>query len=128
MTKQINFKKVFTIFFVALGLFTVVGISMGVWGGIADSRLLERLMLTGLRERIFSDPLVVFRSIAYLFLAGFHALLALWVYADCQRNGSKRKVWAACTLITGLVTWLIYMISRKDTVKIQSREENMKCQ
>ena len=128
MTKQINFKKVFAIFFVALGLFTVVGIFMGAWGALADSRLLERIMLTGLRERIFADPLVAFRSVGYLFLIAFHAILALWVYTDCRKNENKKGLWSVFTFITGLVGWLIYMISRKDAVKIQSQEEKFKCQ
>ena len=128
MNQQINFKKVFTIFFVALGLFTVVGISVGVWGGIADSRLLERLMLTGFRERIFSDPLVAFRSIGYLFLIAFNAILALWVYVDGKKHNKHKALWPAFTLLTGLIGWLIYLISRKDNTKIESREETRGCQ
>ena len=112
MTKEINFKKVFAIFFAALGLFAIIGIFMGVWGGVADSRLLERLMLTGLRARVFTDPLVAFRMVGYVFLAAFHALLALWVYADCIRRKCKKGLWPAFTFITGLVGWLVYLIGR----------------
>ena len=84
-TEDINFKKVFIIFFAAFSIFVLIGIFVGAWGGIADSRLLERLMLTGFRERIFTDPLVVFRNIGYLFLVGFHMILALWVYVDGKK-------------------------------------------
>ena len=120
MTNQINFKKVFTIFFVAFGIFAVSGIFMGAFGQLADSRLLERLLLTGFRERLFTDPLVAFRNIGYLFLLTFNALLALWVYAD-----SKKGLWTVATAITGLIGWLGYMISRKDDeTKIEARREN----
>ena len=125
MTKQINFKKVFTIFFVALGLFAVIGVFMGAWGSVADSRLLERLMLTGLRERLFTEPLVVFRNIGYLFLIAFNALLALWVYTDCQKRESKKGIWSAFTLIAGLIGWLAYLIIRKEDVQIDARRENI---
>ena len=112
MTNQINFKKVFTIFFVALGIFAVSGIFMGAFGQIADSRLLERLLLAGFRERLFTDPLAAFRNIGYLFLIAFNALLALWVYDDCKRNNSKKGLWVAVTAITGLAGWLGYKIAQ----------------
>ena len=99
---ETNFKKVFTIFFVALGIFALASIAMG---GILDTRLLERLLLTGLRERIFTDPMVLFRNIGYLFLITFHGLLAWWVQVN-----SKNKAWTVATAITGLVGWLCYMI------------------
>ena len=123
MTNQINFKKAFIIFFAAFGLFALTGILMGAWAGFADSRLLERLMLTGFRARLFTDPLVAFRSIAYLFLAAFHVLLALWVYADCYKSGGKKGLWFVFTAITGPIAWLIYMIRRNDAIKIQPYEE-----
>lgn len=126
MTKQINFKKIFTIFFITFGLFALVGTFMGAWGDLAGSSLLERLMLTGLRERLFTDLLVTFRSIGYLFLATFHLLLALWVYTDCQKKKSTKRIWVASTFITGLIGYLIYMLGRKDSTKTQ--EENFKCQ
>ena len=121
MTQQINFKKVFAIFFAAFGIFAVSGMLMGAWGSMADSRLLEHLMLTGLRERIFTDPLTAFRNIGYLFLITFNALLALWVSADCQRRESKRGLWPALTLITGLIGWMVYLISRKDSTKVETQ-------
>ena len=124
MTKQINFKKVFTVFFVAFGLFAMVGILMGVWGGAEYSRLLERLMLTGFRERLFTDPLVAFRSIGYLFLFTFNALLTLWVCADCQRHGRKKGLWPVFTMLTGLVGWLIYMIMRSDHTDKLTMQKN----
>ena len=116
MINQINFKKVFTIFFVALGIFAVSGIFMGAFGQMADSRLLERLILTGFRERIFSDPLIAFRNIAYFFLFTFNTLLALWVYVDGRKRNNSKILWSVLTLFAGLIGWLIYMIRRFDNV------------
>ena len=110
MMKQINFKKVFTVFFTAFALFAISGIFMGAWGGLADSRLLERLLLTGFRARVFTDPFAAFRSIGYLFFIAFHVILALWVYADCERRKSKKGLWPVFTLLTGLIGWLVYLI------------------
>ena len=124
----INFKKAFTVFFIALGAFTVAGIFMGAWGGIADSsiadsRLLERLLLTGFRDRLFTDPLVAFRNIGYLFLGVFHGLLALWVAADCKKQHKRSKgLWTVFTLATGLVGWLAYLIARPNTLSHQEAD------
>ena len=112
MTKEVNFKKVFAVFFVAFALFALVGIFMGAWGTVADSRLLQRLLLTGVRERLFTNPLVLFRNIGYLFLVAFNGILALWVYVDCQKKNVAKKLWPIFTLVTGLVGWLVYQISR----------------
>ena len=116
MTTKINFKKVFLIFFGALGLFAMAGIFMGAWGSVADSRLLERL---------FTDPLAAFRNMGYVFLLAFHGILALWVYVDCQNRGGKKRLWPVCTFITGIIGWLVYMIGRSDAT---DRKEHISCQ
>jgi len=122
--ESINFKRVFTIFFVALiGFGIIYDIAMTANGNSIElSRLWERLTLSGLRVRMFTDLQSTFRFIGWIFAVGFNALLALWVYADGKKQNSPKIIWSVLTLVTGLVGLLIYMIKRVD------REENFKCQ
>jgi len=120
-TESINFKKVFTTFFAALGGFVIIYLTFMVINGdgITLANFWNRITFAGLRGRVFSDILVTFRFFSYLFLAGFHVILALWVYADSKKYNCYKKVFPLLTLITGVIGWLIYMISRVDNVTIQ---------
>jgi len=123
-TEDINFKKVFTIFFAALGGFAVIYILFMAVSGYGDglSALWNRLTFTRFRERMFTDMLSTFRFFAYLFLVGFHAILALWVYVDGKKHDCHKAFLPVLTLFTGLIGWLIYMIGRADKTSMQ---ENM---
>ena len=125
-TENINFKKVFTIFFVALGGFAVTYIAFMAIGGYWDglSALWNRLTFAGFRERIFTDVLSTFRFSGYLFLAGFHVILTLWVYVDGKKHGCHKTLLPILTLFTGLIGWLVYMIGRLETVDRTSINEN----
>jgi len=120
-TDSINFKKVFATFFATLAGFIVIYLTvMAVNGdGVELTNFWNRLTLAGFRERVFTDILVTFRFISYLFLAGFHAILALWVYADSKKNNCYKKLFPLLTVVTGVIGWLVYMISRTDNVTIQ---------
>ena len=113
-TEDINFKKAFITFFAALLVFGVIVVVFRNWED--PSVLWERITFAGLRGRMFTDHAVIFRFFGYLFLLGFHALLALWVYADSKKHGSHRALWPVLTLITGLIGWLIYLIGRADRI------------
>ena len=128
-TEDINFKKAFTIFFATLlgfgVIYFVVMAATGNWG--EASVLWERITFARFRARMFTDVAGTFRFFSYLFLLGFNALLALWVYADSKKHGSHRALWPVLTLITGLVGWLIYLIGRVDRTdhtKIVNSQEN----
>jgi len=135
----INFKKAFAIFFVALiGFVIIYAIAMAASGNGSELALWwERITLVRLRRRMFTDLQGTFRFFGYLFLIGFNALLALWVYADGKRNNSHKTIFPILTLFTGLIGWLIYMIRHVDrvaktdscNVPINSRlgEENFTC-
>jgi len=123
-TKNINFKKVFTTFFVALGSFAIIYILFMAVSGYGDglSALWNRLTFARFRERMFTDVLGTFRFFAYLFLAGFHVILTLWVYVDGKKHGCHKTLLPILTLFTGLIGWLVYMIGRVDhtaTIKTQ---------
>ena len=124
----INFKELFAAFFIAFGIFAIAFISSMLLSGEADfARLLERITLARFRERMFTDIRSTFRFLSYLFLIGFNALLALWVYADSKKHGGHRALWPVLTLITGLIGWLIYLIrrvDRTDYTKIANSQEN----
>ena len=119
--ESINFKKVFMIFFAAFAIFAIGFIAFTAVNGYANfDGLLVRLTFARLRERMFTDVLGTFRFSGYLFLLAFHALLALWVYADDKKLGSHSALWPVLTFITGLVGWLIYLIGRVDhTMKVE---------
>ena len=128
-TEYMNFKKAFITFFAALlgfgVIYLVVMAATGNWN--EASVLLERITFARLRSRIFADVAGTFRFFSYLFLLGFNALLALWVYADSKKHGSHRALWPVLTLITGLIGWLIYLIGRVDRIdhtKIVNSQEN----
>ena len=113
--ESINFKKLFAAFFIALGIFAVAFVSSMLLSGEADfARLIERLTFARIRGRMFTDVRSTFRFFSYLFLIGFNALLALWVFADGKKRGRHRALWPVLTLITGLIGWLVYMINRVD--------------
>jgi len=120
-TEGINFRKVFTVFFAALLGFVMIYIvfmmANGYWGEL--SRLWERVTFTRVRGRMFTDILVTFRFLSYLFIVGFNAILALWVYADSKKLGNYKVFWPALTLFTGLIGCLMYLIGRVD------KEENV---
>ena len=121
----INFKKLFAVFFIALGIFVIAFVSSMLLSGEADfARLVERITLARIRGRMFTDVRSTFRFFSYLFLIGFNALLALWVYVDGKKPGSRRALWTALTLITGLVGWLIYLIGRVDRIVKAETHEN----
>ena len=125
--EDINFKKTFTIFFAALlGFGVIFFVFMAVSGNWSEtSVLLERLTLARLRGRMFTDAAVTFRFFSYLFLLGFNALLALWVYADGKKHGNHKALWPVLTLFTGLIGWLIYLIGRVDRpAKAADTQEN----
>ena len=106
-----NFKWAFAIFFAALAVFGIVAMIAGA----ADAGMwLERLTLTRLRTGMFSTIEDTIRFFSYMFLAGFHVLLALWVHADSKKRASKKKGLVVLTLITGLIGYLVYMIKRTD--------------
>jgi len=121
-TEGINFKRAFIIFFAALlGLWIIrtgFMIAGGHWGDL--SVLLERLSFAGLRERVFTDKLVIFRMVSALFVVWFHAILALWVRADGKKNDCYRVLWPVLTLFTGLIGCLAYLIARVDRVRMQA--------
>ena len=115
--ESINFKKVFAVFFVALGIFTIAFVASMLLSGEADfARLLERLTFARIRWRIFADATGTFRFFSYLFLLGFNVLLALWVYVDGKKHGIHKALWPALTGVTGLIGWLVYMIGRVDRI------------
>ena len=116
---RINFKKVFATFFAALGVFIAIYLTfMAVFGeGIALTNFWNRLTLAGFRERLFTDIFVSFRLISYLLLAGFHMILASWVYTDSKKHNCYKKTFPLLTVGTGVIGWLVYMIHRVDTVR-----------
>ena len=122
-TENINFWKVFTTFFVALGGFAITYfIFMASSGEGVATNLLNRLTLAGFRNRLFTDMLVTFRLVSYVFLLGFHSILALWVYVDGKKYHCYSIAFPVLTLVTGVVGWLIYMIYRVD--KVSGPESN----
>jgi len=112
----INFKKTFIVFFAALfGFGILYAVTMTVSGyGDEVSRLWERLTFARLRGRMFTDLQGTFRFFASLFLIGFHAILALWVYADGKKYSKRRALWSVLTLFIGVPGCLLYMIRRLD--------------
>jgi len=123
-TDGINFKRTFIIFFAALvGFIVIYAIAMTASGNASELTVLwERITLARFRGRMFADIQGTFRFFSRLFLIGFNALLALWVYADGKKHNSHKVFWPVLTLFTGLIGWLIYMIKRldrTDTVKVQ---------
>jgi len=125
-TEGINFKRAFIIFFAALlGLWIIrtgFMVAGGHWGDL--SVLLERLSFAGLRERVFTDKLVIFRMVSALFVVWFHAILALWVRADGKKHDSDNALWPVLTLFTGLIGWLIYKIQCLDRAGKVNVQEN----
>jgi len=125
-TGTINFKKVFTTFFVTLGGFAVIYILFMAVSGYGEglSALWNRLTFTRFRERMFTDMLNRFRFFAYIFLIGFHAILALWVYVDGKKHDYHKASLLVLTLFTGLIGWLVYMIGRVDKTSMQLRKQD----
>ena len=123
-----NFKKVFIGFFAALAVFGIVyAIVMAATGTGDLATLWGRMTFARFRGRLFTDIAGTFRFFSYLFLLGFNALLALWVYVDGKKHNGHKKFYPIFTLFTGLIGWLIYMISRvdrTDTTKIVNSQEN----
>jgi len=123
-TEGINFKKAFAIFFAALvGFGIIYAIAMAASGNASELAMWwERITFARLRGRMFTDLQGTFRFFGHLFLIGFNALLALWVYVDGKKHNSRKIFLPILTLITGLIGWLIYMIKRldrTDTIKAQ---------
>jgi len=124
----INFKRTFIIFFAALLGFGIIYIIAIAASGNASELAVwwERITLARLRGRMFTDMQGTFRFFAHLFLIGFNALLALWVYADGKKYNIHKVTWPILTLFTGLIGWLVYMIKRldradnADTVNLQN--------
>ncbi|MCL2855045.1 MAG: hypothetical protein FWE21_05435 [Defluviitaleaceae bacterium] len=121
-----NFKKAFILFFAALAAFGVIFAIVMVASGNAEgmTALWERLTFDRLRGRMFTDIQGTFRFFGYLFLVGFNALLALWVYVDSKKNNGHKALWPALTLLTGLIGWLVYMIKRVDRQAITNQHGN----
>jgi hypothetical protein len=111
-----NFKKAFITFFAALlGFGVIYFVVMAATGNWSEaSVLLERLTFARLRGRMFTDVAGTFRFFGHLFLIGFNVLLAMWVYVDGKKHSSHKKFYPILTLFTGLIGWLVYMISRVD--------------
>ena len=121
----INFKKVFTVFFVVAAVIGIAFITFVFTSGSdlpTFSRLFERLALTGLRERVFTNPVVAFRYVWISLGIVFNALLALWVYADSKKRQVKTFLWTAFTLLTGVIGWLAYRIFAFDNVRCKPDE------
>lgn len=47
----------------------------------------------------------------------FWLLLPLWVYADARQRGTRAGAWGILTLLTSVVGWSVYVISRPKMVK-----------
>ncbi|MCL2620695.1 MAG: hypothetical protein FWD97_07160 [Defluviitaleaceae bacterium] len=112
----LNFKKVFIVFFAALvGFGITYAIVMTASGYGADLAVwADRLTFARFRGRMFTDIQGTFRFFGYMFLVGFNALLALWVWVDSKKAGTRKTGLAVLTLFTGLVGWLVYMIKREE--------------
>jgi len=125
-TEGINFKKAFAIFFAALvGFGIIYAITMAASGNASELAIWwERITFARLRGRMFTDVQGTFRFFGHLFLIGFNALLALWVYVDGKKHYSHKALWPALTLFTGLIGWLIYMIKRLDRTDTVNAQGN----
>ena len=120
----INFKKAFAIFFATLLGFGIIYVIAMTASGYGSELAIwwERITFARFRGRMFTDVQSTFRFFAHLFLIGFNALLALWVYADGKKNNSHKALLPVLTLFTGLIGWLVYMIRRADhTEKANAR-------
>jgi len=117
--ENINFRKIFVIFFVALlGFGIVFAIAMIASGNGSELALWwDRITLARIRGRMFADIQNTFRLIGYLFLVGFNVLLTLWVHVDGKKHKCYKAIFPVLTLFTGLIGWLIYMIKRVECVE-----------
>ena len=92
--QDMNFKRSFLILVLTSSLLLIAFVSYltisGNWSEApALTRLWERVTLTGLRDRLFTDLFVTFRVLGTALLTAFAALTGLWLYA--KRSSTRTE-------------------------------------